>query len=233
MKKFSVLSLILLTGAFINLVAQYEIGFHYSPNISFRTMLIKYDPFGLLHRDQENSSLKFCNSAGIDFGQHITQALTFKTGIWLSAKGFKIHDNCEFDTLRIDMYRKDEYRYLEVPVTLRFKTNKEQRINYTIESGIAYNVYLNSKEIQTGTGFFGEDINRKVYSSRREWFNYKNFSYLAQAGISFAVNKKLVFNPAVYTELMLNNYLNDKEFEGSNKFYLHTIGLKCEVIYDF
>jgi hypothetical protein len=196
-------------------------------------MSLKYDPFGLLSRDQENSSPIFSNSIGVSFGLDINQAFTFKTGLLLSVKGFRIHDNWKIDTLHLDSYSKNEFRYLGVPITLRFKTNKEQKINYTIESGIIYNVYLNSKEIQTGTDFFGNKIDRKVYTSRREWFNYINFSYLAQAGISLVVNEKLVFNPTIFTELMLNNYLNDKEFEGSNKLYLHTIGLKLEVMYDF
>lgn len=212
--------------------SQSEIGIYYAPNLAFIHIRILDDPDGSLHQIHETDRLIFGNSIGLSYGRSVSSGMTVKGGFCYATKGSGWDLTLmSVDSLYGDLHAKNTFRYISIPLTLKFKTQNEGRIRLLVETGLAYNLYLSETYASNGTYPEGDVFETEQTRHNGEYYNLLNISYLLEAGISYAIFDGVSLNANVYSNLMLTNYIDLDYFESDNKAYLHNIGLNFGLSY--
>ena len=136
MKRITLIALLLLTGTVFTYAQKFHFGLKAAPGVAW----MKPDTKGV-----SNGGAKLGFSYGIvtEFAFNKAENYAFATGLDVSYRGGKL----DFDSSGSSIKTKLNLQYLEVPITLKMKTNQIGAIKYFGQVGIvpAFNLKAKSK----------------------------------------------------------------------------------------
>lgn len=146
MKKITLLSFILIFSTGIFAQSSFQIGFRLSPNLGWLKPSID---------NVEYDGLKFGFNYGLTMDFNISDRYSFSTGLESASIGGKL------DYKLPDTLYRAEYtaRYVEIPLTLKLKTNQVGYMTYFGQFGAALGINYQGKGKETHNNITTEDKN--------------------------------------------------------------------------
>lgn len=229
MKRLLLLITIMFLSAAAQLKAQdqqFHFGFKFAPTLAW----IKPDTKGL---DREGSKLGFSYGVVTEF--RIQDNYAFATGLQVTYRGGKLSYRPD-NNFGLDRYNYEvNLQYIEIPLTLKMKTNEFNKIRYFGQFGFepGFNIRAKAKSNQPG---FDEEDNFKDY------IKPLNLSMIIGAGLEYTISGSTVlvtsfeFNNGFVDILDTQKVYNqnslpglptytDTEWKGSTNFFALNIGV--------
>ena len=212
MKKITLFTLLTLSAIIINAqdFQKFKIAARFSPGIAWMKPDSKYIT-------NEGNVARF--GFGISMDIHFTENYAFGTGLEVTRMGGSLSylNSGRYDGVDYVMSRTRDYRlqYVEVPLTLKLRTNEIGYITYWGQFGITPGLNINAKgddeidflkSVETG---LWEETDRKSISSEDE--DIKNDINIFRVGllIGAGIEYSLSGNTAVHVGVTYNNGFTD------------------------
>jgi Outer membrane protein beta-barrel domain len=215
--------------ATITLLAQHKHSLEImaSPDFSYRRLSSDNpaDDFLIQIRSSEQSAIYY--RLGIAYVAAITPRFSTKIGAQFANMGYKSRKTTGLQwpsenqngtwvpdpTLPHEQQFIYQYRYLSLPVLLRYQQPSTRRISWYLEGGLSFNAYLDTKEISK------TDIGRTSINGRTDQFENINYGFNAGFGASYRLTEHwaLFAQPTFryfFTSLIANSTLNEYLYSG-------------------
>jgi hypothetical protein len=172
-----------------------QIGINISPDICFRTLKNNDGSSSsdlVLKQNNENETIKFGYTAGINVCFNIKKFVGIETGIQYSNKGYQTKfEDVIYSQPEPSAPNKAKLIYdfhcLDIPVKANFTIGKK-KVRFFTSVGVTTNIFV--KETSTSVLVYSDRTDRKTNSINND-YNRVNFSATISAGIDYKINRRM------------------------------------------
>jgi hypothetical protein len=221
------LSLIFI-GITLTTIAQSEQGFHFGLKAAPSLAWFRTDSKGF-----ESNGSKFGFAYGLVTEFNFANRYAFATGIDVTYRGGKFKSNLQYkNSLNQDsvITSTSTYtlQYIEIPITLKLKTNEIGYLTYYLQAGIAPGVNIRARESYTRTLQNGgvTTPSKGDGIDIQENINNFNLSMIIAGGVEYTISGSTV----LLTGIQFNNGFLDV-FDGDAKVNSNYLALTLAVLF--
>ena len=209
MKRITLISLFILTGTFLANAQKFHFGLKAAPGLAW----IKPDTKGV---DGNGSKLGFSYGIVTEFAFNKEENYAFATGLEVAYRGGKVTQ----DALGSSVKTKINLQYVELPVTLKMKTNEIGSIKYFGQVGVVPALNIKAKSKITIGNITSEDDFKKET-------NAFDLAFLIALGLEY----NLVGNTSGFVSVGFGNGLLDVTKSKDFKVISNLLSLNVGVLF--
>lgn len=201
----SILFFFLIAGTYVTSAQKFHFGLMASPGMAW----LKTDTKGV---DNDGVKLGFSYGIVTEFAFNDAENYAFATGLQASYRGGRL----AFDSVKLKL----NLQYLELPITIKMKTNEIGAIKYFGQFGIVPGYNLKA----IGKTTVGNTTKEDDY---KDGINTFNFSLLIALGLEY----NLTGNTSGFVSVGFNNGLNDVIDDNDTKALSNLLSLNLGVLF--
>lgn len=229
MKKIFRFTLLLLFPALISSAQTSDPTFHFGMKICPNMAWLKSDTKGL---ESDGSVTRF--SYGLITEFRIAENYAFATGIDISYRGGKLKEENNTDTSTTVDESTLKLQYIELPLTLKLKTNEIGHLRYYLQVGVAPGFNLRARAdgkttTQVRTTGSNPTNTTKEFEDQdvQDDINSINVSMVIGAGIEYNLSGSTNF----FGGIVFNNGFTDISDSKDDKYVSNFLGLNLGVLF--
>lgn len=170
-----------------------------------------------------SSGSKFAFDFGLIADYMFAENFGFGSGLSVSGQGFKMQYAGNKDTVVTATYK---LQYIQIPLTIKFKTNKIGELKYWGNFGVGADVNIKSKADFIKTAASGTEVSAGTNKDVKN-ISFFRASLLVGAGVEYEVGG----NASLIGGIQYSNGFSDINTQSEAKFINSYIGLTVGVIF--